>query len=98
MTGPGGVSVTIFGREYTLRAEGDEGYLVDLARVVNGKMQEAAAASGETSPLQVAVLAALNLADELQCENEQRRNLADRAGRLAIKLADEVARVRAEGV
>jgi cell division protein ZapA len=98
MTGPDGVTVTIFGRDYTLRAEGDEGYLVELARVVDGRMKEAAAASGESSPLQVAVLAALNLADDLQREHDRRRNLDERAGHIAGRLADEVGRVRAEGV
>jgi cell division protein ZapA len=98
MTGPGGVTVTIFGQDYTLRAEGDEGALVALARVVDGKMQEAATVGGESSPLQVAVLAALNLADDLQRERERRCSLDDRAGRLAGRLSDEVGRVRAEGV
>jgi cell division protein ZapA len=98
MTGPDSVTVTIFGRDYTLRAEGDESYLVDLARVVDGRMQEAATASGETSPLKIAVLAALNLADELKRERERRQGLDDRADRVAERLSDEVARVRAKGV
>jgi cell division protein ZapA (FtsZ GTPase activity inhibitor) len=98
MTGPGGVTVTIFGQDYTLRAEGDEGTLVALARVVDGRMQEAATVGGEASPMQIAVLAALNLADDLQCERERRRSLDDLASRLAGRLSDEVGRVRAEGV
>jgi len=97
MNGPG-VTVNIFGRDYTLRAEGDEGYLVELARVVDDRMQEAATVGGESSPLQVAVLAALNLADDLQRERSRRHSLDDQAGQLAGRLADEVARVRAEGV
>jgi cell division protein ZapA len=98
MSGPDGVTVTIFGREYTLRAQDDQGYLVDLARTVDERMQEAATVAGETSPLQVAVLAALNLADDLKRELERGASLDDRAGRLAIRLADEVGRARAEGV
>ncbi len=98
MTGPDGVTVTIFGRDYTLRAEGDEGYLVQLARVVDDRMQEAAVVSGESSPLQVAVLAALNLADDLQRERECRHSLDERVGRIAGRLSAEVARDRAEGV
>ena len=98
MTGPDGVTVTIFGHDYVLRAEGDEGYLVALARVVDGRMREAATVGSESSPLQIAVLAALNLADDLQRERERRCSLDDLAGRMAGRLSDEVGRVRAEGV
>lgn len=98
MIGPDGVTVNIFGCDYTLRAEGDERYLIELARVVDNRMKEAATAGGDSSPLHVAVLTALNLADDLQREREQRRNLDDRAGHLAGQLSDEVVRVRVEGV
>jgi cell division protein ZapA len=98
MAGPDGVTVTIFGRDYTLRAEGDDGYLVALARVVDDRMKEAAAGGGDVSPLRIAVLAALNLADDLQRERERRSDLDDRAGRIAGRLSDEVGKVRVEGV
>lgn len=98
MTGPGNVTVKIFGHDYTLRAVGDEGYLVELARMVDSRMQEASTVGGESSPLHVAVLAALNLADELQRERQDRRAFGENVERTTLRLADEVARVRSEGV
>jgi cell division protein ZapA (FtsZ GTPase activity inhibitor) len=98
MTGSDGVTVSIFGRDYTLRADGEESDLVELVRIVDGRMRDAATASGESSPLQVAILAALNLADDLRREREHRLRLADRAGRVADRLSDEVGKARATGV
>jgi cell division protein ZapA (FtsZ GTPase activity inhibitor) len=59
------VRVTIFGHEYAIRGEADEGYIRDLARYVNGKMDEVARTTGVGVPLRVAILSAINLADEV---------------------------------
>ncbi len=58
------VRVSIFGHEYSIRGEADEGYIKDLARYVNGKMEEIARSTGVTLPVRVGILAAINLADE----------------------------------
>jgi cell division protein ZapA len=57
-------AVTIFGRTYCLRGGGDASYLEELASIVDGKMQEVAEATGTADTLKLAILAALNLADE----------------------------------
>jgi len=56
--------VTIFGRTYHLRGGGQADYLTRLAGMVDGKMREVAMATGTADTLKVAILAALNLADE----------------------------------
>jgi cell division protein ZapA len=56
--------VTIFGRTYQLRGAGDPGYLAELAADVDRKMKEVADATGTADTLKVAILAALNIADE----------------------------------
>lgn len=56
--------VTIFGRTYHLRGEGDPGYLAELAAEVDRRMNEVADATGTADTLKVAILAALNIADE----------------------------------
>lgn len=56
--------VTIFGRTYHLRGGGQAEYLTRLAGLVDGKMREVASATGTADTLKVAILAALNLADE----------------------------------
>jgi cell division protein ZapA len=58
------VSVTIFGQTYSLRADEDGTYVEDLARYVDTKMRTLSESTGASEPLRVAVLAALNIADE----------------------------------
>ena len=60
----GATSVTIFGRTYHLRGNEDDGYLQDLARLVDGRMREVATATGTADTLKVSILASLNIADE----------------------------------
>ena len=56
--------VTIFGRTYQLRGQSDPGYLAELAADVDRRMKEVADATGTADTLKVAILAALNIADE----------------------------------
>lgn len=56
--------VTICGRTYHLRGEGDPDYLHHLASMVDGKMRDIAESTGTADTLKVAILAALNLADD----------------------------------
>jgi cell division protein ZapA len=67
------VTVTIFGHSYSLRAEEDGSYVEELARHLDAKMRTLSEQTGTTEPLRVAVLAALNLADELEKLRERHR-------------------------
>ena len=60
----GSTAVTIFGRTYHLRGDGDGEYLTELADVVDRKMREVAEATGTADTLKVAILASLNIADD----------------------------------
>ena len=60
-----GITVKIFGSEYNIRATQDQRYIKGLAKYVDDKMQEIAS-GGIVSSTKVAVLAALNIADELK--------------------------------
>jgi cell division protein ZapA len=60
------VHVEIFGQTYAVKAGSDPGYVEALARSVDEQMKEVSRASGAVDSLRVAVLAALNLADECQ--------------------------------
>lgn len=60
----GPTAVTIYGRTYQLRGGGEADYLRQLAARVDAKMRDVAAATGTADTLKVAILAALNLADE----------------------------------
>jgi cell division protein ZapA len=60
------VHVEIFGQTYAVKAGSDPGYVEALARFVDEQMKDVSRASGAVDSLRVAVLAALNLADECQ--------------------------------
>lgn len=57
--------VEIFGQTYTARGHDDEEYLRELAALVDRKMREVAEHVADPDPRRVAILAALNIADEL---------------------------------
>jgi cell division protein ZapA len=60
----GSVSVDIYDQIYTLRGT-DAAHIERLAELVDTKMRAVAACGGTVDSLRVAVLAALNIADEL---------------------------------
>ena len=82
--------VEIFGSVYAVRAEQDREYLQELAQRVDATMRQVAGKVNTTETARIAILAALNLADELfQCqkrmEGEQERiteTVASLAGEL----------------
>ena len=57
-------TVEIFGQTYNVRGEGDPNYLTELARFVDSRMREVAAKVATVDPMKIAILAALNIADE----------------------------------
>lgn len=58
--------IEIYGHAYSIRTELDPGYIQQLAGVVNAKMNALSHQTGTVDTRRLAVLAALNLADELQ--------------------------------
>jgi cell division protein ZapA len=60
----GVVEVTIFGHSYRLRSDGSGERLRELAALVDGKMREVAETTGTADSLKVAIMAALNVADD----------------------------------
>jgi cell division protein ZapA len=78
------VSAEIYDQTYQLRAHDPE-YVQRLASAVDAKMR-AVAASGTVDSLRVAVLAALNLADDLQRLQEHCRALRGSVSETQISL------------
>jgi cell division protein ZapA len=87
------VPVVIQGQRYPVRSTLDPVYVAELAAYVDEKMRLASEANETTDFLRVAVLTALNLADEIfrhRAEREDRSAvLASRAGELE-RLLDQV--------
>ena len=59
------VKVKVYGQEYPLKGHDDPEYIRAVARYVDEKMADIQANTTVTAPLRLAVLAALNIADEL---------------------------------
>jgi len=68
--------VEIFGQTYNVRGEGDPKYLSELARFVDARMREVAAQVATVDPMKIAILAALNIADEFSRFRRQRETNA----------------------
>ena len=84
-------TVEIFGQRLGLRADGDAARLEELARFVDNRMREVADRSSSVDTVKIAVLTALNLADELFQEREtdqdaRQERLEEQAERLVLKL------------
>ncbi len=58
------VQVEIYGQSYNLRGQSEAVYIQDLASYVDRKMREVAEATATVDSLKVAILTALNIADE----------------------------------
>lgn len=80
------VQVQIFGHNYTIRGEADQEYITQVSAYVDRKMREITDKLPVASLSKVAILASLNIADELFKERarveEQSAQLNQKAARL----------------
>ena len=75
--------VEIFGQTYSVRADGDSSYIHDLARFVDSRMREVADRTATVDTTKIAILAALNITDEMkQVERQRRADPTDAVGRV----------------
>src|SRR5688572_19919434 len=58
------IRVEIYNQTYSIRSDGDNQYIQDLAGYVDAKMREIASGTMTVDSLKVAILAALHIADE----------------------------------
>ena len=60
------ITVNILGNEYRISADEEPSYVQEVARFVDRRMREVSEAMVTQSPIKIAILTALNLADELK--------------------------------
>ena len=70
--------VNIYGTEYPIRGIADEEYILKVAEYVDAKMREIDQKVAVKSALKVAILAALNITDELFRERLEKGESVDR--------------------
>ena len=84
--------VEIFGAIYPVRGEYEGEYLRELAEVVDSRMRQIAERVTTVDTAKIAMLAALNLADELfQCQRQQegeRVEIVEKVDELTGRLAE----------
>jgi cell division protein ZapA len=69
------MKIDIYDQSYNVQAAENEQYVADLAAYVDAKMRELAEATRTVDSLKVAVLAAVNIADELFTLRERQRHI-----------------------
>ncbi|MEW6321685.1 MAG: cell division protein ZapA [Acidobacteriota bacterium] len=100
MAEPRIVHVEVHGQRYPIRTTLESRYVLELAAHVDRKMKLAAEASPSSDTVGLAVLTALNLADEyFRCRDQQRLRdgaVTERAARLETLVDEALAMTRAE--
>ncbi|MCK4404144.1 MAG: cell division protein ZapA [candidate division Zixibacteria bacterium] len=88
------VKVNIFGEDYPIKGDTDAFYIQEVAKYVDQKMKEVSEKLSNKLPLRVAVLAAMNIADELFKEREDKEkkllNVEERSQSLLEQLNSKV--------
>lgn len=93
---PGQIRVNIFGTEYTLVSDGNETFVNEIAQYVDKKMREIDKSSAIKSVNKIAILAALNIAEELCQERDYRNKLLDQLNEEAKNLNESIQDVLSE--
>ena len=84
------VRVTIFGMEYTLKSEENPQFIVELANYLNEQMTEISERSSTNSALKIAILAALNITDDLFKERYEKDKLEKGIAEKCVSLRDQL--------
>lgn len=87
----GATEIEIFGAVYHVRGRDDSGYLQELANLVDGKMREVSERVRTVDTAKIAILAALNIADELQQCRQRHEGERDEIRERVTALAGELA-------
>jgi cell division protein ZapA len=90
------VTVEIAGQRYPIRSGLDERYVAELAAYVDQKMRSAVKAAPESDVLGLAILVALNIADDVFRARQQQSTVHGELNERAIQLEQLVDTVLAQ--
>ena len=77
------VKVDIFGHDYVLKAEAEDGHIQRVAELVDQKMKEVSLSTSSQNVSNIAILAALNIAEEYLKIKDERAQAEVKARELA---------------
>ena len=86
------IEVEVFGHRFSLQGEGDEAYFHELAEYVDTQMRTLAKQTKTSTPTKLAILAAINVTDELfrqQRHRESGETEMERRAQLLVEKIDE---------
>jgi cell division protein ZapA len=81
------LNVEILGQMFTISSDAEEGYMLKVAGYVDGKMQELMQSPKPVAKSNVAMLAALNIADEYHRLKDTHEAILTRLEQLSRKLS-----------
>jgi cell division protein ZapA len=81
------LDVEILGQKFTISSDAEEGHMLKVAGYVDGKMQELMQASKPVAKSNVAMLAALNIADEFHRLKDCHETVLNRLDQLSKKIS-----------
>jgi len=84
------VEIKVFGQVYTVKTDAQEDHIQKVAQYVNEKMDEVTKNTKSVSSLNVAILTALNIADDLITEKAKRLALLEEVERKAKDLVEKI--------
>ncbi len=84
------VEIKVFGQTYTVKTDAEEDHIHKVARYVNEKMDEVTRNTKSVSSLNVAILTALNIADDLIREKEKRLALLHEVEQKSRDLTEKI--------
>lgn len=87
---PDSTRVNIYGREYSIRGEGDPAYVAEIAHFVDMRMREMTDNVTMASTSKVAILAALNITDEMFRLEKSQGELQENHDRFLNALAEKI--------
>jgi cell division protein ZapA len=84
------VEIKVFGQTYSVKTDAEEAHIHAVAKYVNDKIEEITKKTRTVSSLNVAILTALNIADDLLREKETRMAILREVGVKSKDLADKI--------
>lgn len=81
------IDVEILGQRFTISSDAEESYMLKVAGYVDGKMQELLRASKPVAKSNIAMLAALNIADEYHRLKDVHESVLNRLNHLSKRLS-----------